>query len=218
MANLSCKNCDYIRYPGFDYCCKTCYESEGESHGAFCKKQKNTSSSNTSSSSNTDCRNIKTRAPLYDSDDTICFYNKSKPYYEFSNFYPAPIVIDNHSYATSENYYQSQKFYPDNMHVFVQIQSSKLPRDAFNIAHRYEKLVRNDWHTGYKNKVMLRALQEKFKQHQRLKQLLLSTGDKLLVEHTEKDVYWGDGGDASGKNMLGKLLVQVRNEIRNDTH
>ena len=64
---------------------------------------------------------------------------------------------------------------------------------------------------------MLLALKAKFSQHQDLKEQLLSTGDAMLVEHTTNDKYWGDGGDEGtdqiGKNILGKLLVRVRNEL-----
>ncbi len=46
----------------------------------------------------------------------------------------------------------------------------------------------------------------------------MATGGSFLVEHTKRDKYWGDGGDGGngtvGKNMLGKLLVQVREEIK----
>lgn len=65
---------------------------------------------------------------------------------------------------------------------------------------------------------MHKALLAKFTQHEDLKEKLLDTGDCLLVEHTKNDAYWGDGGDGGndtlGKNMLGKLLARVRNEIR----
>ena len=43
---------------------------------------------------------------------------------------------------------------------------------------------------------------------------VLSTGDSKLVEHTENDDYWGDGGDGSGKNMLGRILMEVRTSLR----
>jgi len=42
----------------------------------------------------------------------------------------------------------------------------------------------------------------------------LNTGDAKIVEQTENDDYWGDGGDGSGKNMLGKILMRVRDELR----
>lgn len=41
----------------------------------------------------------------------------------------------------------------------------------------------------------------------------LSTGHEELIEHTTHDSYWADGGDGNGKNMLGKLLMQVRREL-----
>ena len=50
------------------------------------------------------------------------------------------------------------------------------------------------------------ALYAKFTQHERLRKLLLETGDRKLVEHTCQDSYWGDGGDGSGQNRLRKLL------------
>jgi ribA/ribD-fused uncharacterized protein len=73
--------------------------------------------------------------------------------------------------------------------------------------------LRGDWES-IKETVMLEALRAKFTQHAALHALLLSTGDALLVEHTTNDAYWGDGGDGSGLNRLGALLVQVRDELR----
>jgi N-glycosidase YbiA len=61
---------------------------------------------------------------------------------------------------------------------------------------------------------MRTAVMAKFAQHEDLRVLLLSTGDAKLVEHTDNDDYWGDGGDGSGKNMLGRILMQVRESLR----
>jgi ribA/ribD-fused uncharacterized protein len=73
--------------------------------------------------------------------------------------------------------------------------------------------LRRDWES-VKEQVMLEALRAKFTQHDDLKAILLGTGDAVLVEHTAKDSYWGDGGDGSGKNRLGQLLMRVRDELR----
>ncbi|CAF4077890.1 unnamed protein product, partial [Rotaria sordida] len=51
----------------------------------------------------------------------------------------------------------------------------------------------------------------KFQQHPKLKQLLLSTGNRTLVEHTINDSYWGDG---SGRNQLGITLMKVRDYLK----
>ena len=47
-----------------------------------------------------------------------------------------------------------------------------------------------------------------------LGEISLGTGEAVIVEHTGKDAYWGDGGNGGGRNRLGQLLKQVREEHR----
>ncbi|BEV10810.1 hypothetical protein ATDW_13060 [Asticcacaulis sp. DW145] len=70
-----------------------------------------------------------------------------------------------------------------------------------------------DWDER-RDMVMLAALRQKFSTHYKLKALLLSTGDEELAEASPHDFYWGIGGDGSGQNRLGQLLMQVRAELR----
>ena len=42
------------------------------------------------------------------------------------------------------------------------------------------------------------------------------TGNAGIVEHTEKDRYWGDGGDGSGENRLGQILMRGREQLRSE--
>lgn len=79
-----------------------------------------------------------------------------------------------------------------------------------------KKKLRRDWES-VKVSIMRKAVQAKFTQHDNIREVLLSTVDAKIVEHTENDNYWGDGGDGSGKNMLGKILMEVREELRADT-
>jgi predicted NAD-dependent protein-ADP-ribosyltransferase YbiA (DUF1768 family) len=44
--------------------------------------------------------------------------------------------------------------------------------------------------------------------------LLISTGNKTLVERADNDSYWGDGKDGNGRNRLGELLMQLRTELK----
>ena len=83
---------------------------------------------------------------------------------------------------------------------------------AARLGRDRKQKLRKDWQS-VKNNVMKKALMAKFSQHDDLKILLLSTGEAKLIEHTENDAYWGDGGDGKGKNYLGILLMQVREEI-----
>jgi ribA/ribD-fused uncharacterized protein len=73
--------------------------------------------------------------------------------------------------------------------------------------------LRSDWET-VKDDIMREALRAKFTQHQVLRSLLLETSDAELIEHTTNDSYWADGGDGTGKNRLGQLLMELREEFR----
>jgi ribA/ribD-fused uncharacterized protein len=59
---------------------------------------------------------------------------------------------------------------------------------------------------------MRTAVRAKFSSHAALRDLSLSTGDKELIELTTNDYYWGCGTDGTGKNMLGKILMEIRAE------
>jgi predicted NAD-dependent protein-ADP-ribosyltransferase YbiA (DUF1768 family) len=55
---------------------------------------------------------------------------------------------------------------------------------------------------------MLLGLRAKFDQNKHLLEKLLATENRELCEHTSRDKYWGDGGNAkTGKNRLGVLLM-----------
>ena len=64
-----------------------------------------------------------------------------------------------------------------------------------------------------KIEVMFDALKAKFSQNPSLHQQLINTGEAWLIEHTTNDGQWGDGGDGSGTNFLGKLLFLLREEL-----
>lgn len=87
---------------------------------------------------------------------------------------------------------------------------------ALDIARNNKNVVVPDFFST-RNNIMLRALRAKFSQHSNLGNELKGTGNKQLIEHTFNDKYWGDGGDGSGQNWLGKLLMQVRTELQNGT-
>jgi N-glycosidase YbiA len=142
----------------------------------------------------------------------INFYKVSELYGEFSNFWVAPIVIDGIEYKTSEHYFQAMKFHEHPEHVSA-IRNAETPQLAADMGRERTRPLRKDWES-VKDDIMYTALRAKFTQHPELKQLLMSTRGCHLVEHTKNDRYWGDGGDSTGKNMLGLLLVKLRDELK----
>lgn len=144
----------------------------------------------------------------------ILFYRANEvPYGPFSNFDTKhPITIDGVVWPTTEHYFQAQKF--TGTQYAEQIRLAPKPRDAAAMGRSREHPLRPDWET-VKDDIMRDAVRAKFTQHQDMKALLLSTGDAELVEHTTNDSYWADGGDGTGKNMLGKILMEIRSELSN---
>lgn len=142
---------------------------------------------------------------------TIHFYRPNDEHGCFSNFSPHPIVLGGTTWPTSEHYFQAQKFAgkPDE----GEVRRAKSPGIAARMGRSRARPLRKDWES-VKDQIMKDAVVAKFTQHTDLREILLSTGESTLVEHTEKDSYWGDGGDGRGKNRLGQILMRVREELR----
>ncbi len=143
---------------------------------------------------------------------TIQFYRADEPYGYLSNFSRHHVYMDGKRWPTSEHYYQAMKF-PTDPELQKQIRYAKSPGVAKRLAWKNNVPLRPDWRQ-VRDQVMLDVLRAKFTQNEELRQSLLSTGDAPLVEHTYNDHYWGDAGDGSGENMLGQLLMLVREELR----
>ena len=142
----------------------------------------------------------------------IRFYSVGDAFGEFSNFAAFPIRVRGRVWPTSEHYFQAQKFAGTDEGQVEAIRRARSPMMAARMGRDRKKKLRRDWES-VKVSVMTEAVRAKFTQHEELR-TLLGTGDAKLVEHTEKDDYWGDGGDGRGRNMLGQILMRVRSELR----
>jgi len=149
--------------------------------------------------------------PTAMADAPIHFYSVGDEYGDFSNFASFPIALDKKTWPTSEHYFQAQKFKEPRLRE--EIRKVKSPMVAARMGRDRSLPLRRDWES-VKVDAMTRAVRAKFAQHDDLRALLLDTGDTRIVEHTSNDSYWGDGGDGSGRNMLGTILMRVRDELR----
>lgn len=145
--------------------------------------------------------------------ETINFYSVSDAYGEFSNFAAFPIRLDGKTWPTTEHYFQAMKF-RDEKHQ-SEIRKEQSPMKAARMGRSRKRPLRKDWES-VKDAVMEKAVLAKFTQQEELRDMLLETGDAKLVEHTTNDSYWGDGGDGSGRNRLGEILMKIRSQLRED--
>lgn len=142
--------------------------------------------------------------------DVVNFYSVGDSFGEFSNFAPFPITLDGIRWPTTEHYFQAQKF--ENLEYREKIRGATSPMQAARLGRDRKQKLRRDWES-VKVGIMRAAVVAKFTQHAELRDLLLSTVNAKIVEHTENDDYWGDGGDGTGKNMLGTILMDVREQL-----
>lgn len=137
--------------------------------------------------------------------------------FEFlSNFFPSPIVHEGITYPTNEHFFQAMKTLDPLERKSVA--NAATPGRAKRLGRKIA--LRSDWE-AIKSDVMLQGLRLKFA-NPVLAEKLLATGNKILVEGTTwHDNEWGDCScdkckHIPGQNKLGKLLMQVREELRNN--
>lgn len=143
---------------------------------------------------------------------TIRFYKTKGPYGAFSNFSRHAIFVDGKIWRTSEHYFQAMK--RGDPALQEEIRRTIRPGDAAMMGRDRSHPILEGWDEFYRVDYMMEALRAKFTQHPDLRELLLSTGDAELVEDSNVDYYWGCGERGTGENMLGKLLMKLRKEIK----
>ncbi|MBW4623769.1 MAG: NADAR family protein [Cyanosarcina radialis HA8281-LM2] len=142
--------------------------------------------------------------------EPIKFYAVNDEYGEFSNFAEYPIMIDAKRWPTSEHYFQAMKF--DDVNYVEKIRKTSKAFTAAKLGRDRTVKIKRGWDSMRIN-VMTIAVRAKFTQHPNLASMLLSTGNRKIIEHTENDDFWGDGGNGRGKNMLGIILMRIRDEL-----
>ena len=152
-----------------------------------------------------------------DTDKQVFFYEQD--FYVLSNFSAFRLKWVGISFDTSEHAYHFLKFRPygggtdDQKRIRGEIMNAPSAHEAFKIAEQNKALRRADW-DDCKVDIMRQLIRAKAEQHEYVRRKLLATGDRELVEDSWRDDFWGWGPNRDGKNMLGKLWMEVRAELR----
>ncbi|MBE1236391.1 NADAR family protein [Phaeovibrio sulfidiphilus] len=143
-------------------------------------------------------------------DEPVMFYRVGDPYDFLSNFSEYALHLDGKHWPTVEHYYQAQKFLgtPDE----DEVRQAESALQAAIMGRERTRPLRADW-DQVRDSIMERVVAEKFRQHPDIAQKLRDTGTRRLVKHTKGDAYWGDGGDGSGQNRLGEILMRLRDRL-----
>ena len=145
-----------------------------------------------------------------------------------SNFHKCPTLIDPitfHKFLTTEHLFMFLKAeYFKDYAISDKILLAPTPQAAKELGRQVSNFDNDAWNL-VRYEEMLFANLLKFTQNTEMKNKLIATGDKILVECNPKDPVWGiglsendplilDETNWKGLNLLGKVLMEVRAKIR----
>lgn len=151
--------------------------------------------------------------------DACCVFSKVKEQYggmsNMSNDFK--IRVNGILIKNTEALYQACRF-PEYAEVQREILQQGSGMSAKMKSKHHRPKTREDWEE-IKVEVMRWCIRVKLAQNSKgFKELLLSTEDRPIVENSHKDRFWGavpiNDNVLSGKNVLGKLLMEAREECR----
>lgn len=154
-----------------------------------------------------------------DTDTQVFFYEQD--YYVLSNFSSFKVRWRGTDFDTSEHAYHWAKFTdwdgnglnPHATEAARDIRAARSAHEAFKIAERNKINRHPDW-DHMKLDIMRDILRAKVTQHEYVQRKLLETGERQLIENSHRDPWWGWGPNRDGLNMLGKLWMEIRAELR----
>lgn len=144
--------------------------------------------------------------------DPILFYEGE--HYMFSNFASFAVEWRGVVWMTSEHAYQAAKFIDES--IIGQIRTARSAHDAKKLAHLHEGAM-DPLFGERKLDIMKEIVALKLAQHDYIKKKLIATGDRLIVEDSPTDSFWGRGPDGTGENHLGKIWMELRRELQKST-
>lgn len=155
---------------------------------------------------------------LWEVSGRIGFYEGAKGQFCcFSNFSNFGVEWKNIRWPTSEHAYQAAKFMDSYPSIAQEILDAKSADEAKKIAHHNHDKIPEDW-DSQKIKIMEEICSNKLRQHPYIMmELLLHTGNGVIVETSPKDDFWGWGPGKDGRNELGKIWMRLRDELKNKT-
>jgi len=141
----------------------------------------------------------------------IFFNTRKETHPDFRITSAHAIQLENEEWPTVEHYVLAQRF--ECKKLQAEVRAAMYAFEAKALARERPDALRNDWEI-VRDQVMETAIREKFRQHPCLREVLTATGSEEIIEASALSTYWGAGATGTGKNMLGRILMKIRGELR----
>lgn len=162
----------------------------------------------------------KDKSRVYEKSEVVSFRSTDGPFGGLSNMAPGfPVIVNGVRIRSVEALYQALRYphIPEAQQLIIEQHS---PMTAKMVGRRYLEQTRADWDL-IKVTLMRWCLRLKLAQNwDSFSSVLLSTGDRMIVEDSRKDSFWGaqpqEDGTLAGKNVLGRLLMELREQLKSE--
>jgi N-glycosidase YbiA len=145
-----------------------------------------------------------------ETEDSIYFFTVS---FEPLNNWSAHLVhIWDKDFSTAEQAFQWKKFSVVAPQIANKILLAKSPYAVFKISSANKNKQPSDW-SEKKLAVMEEILRAKTEQHEDVQDALRRTKNRIIIENSPVDSFWGIGQNGDGQSMLGNIWMKIRNEL-----
>jgi len=144
-------------------------------------------------------------------------YPLEKFYIYFSPYTAHAVEVDSILYPTVEYAYQCARYTDEK--IIEEIRFAHSPVKAWEISCKYKHMQIPEFkEESYKLEVMKNLMRLKAEQHEEIKKALVDSGDMEIVKHITTyppgDGFWDDGEDGSGLNHIGKMWMEIRENLK----
>ena len=133
-------------------------------------------------------------------------------FYSLDNFSAHTVELWGLKFPTAEHAFQWKKFSDTRSDIAKKVLEAGSPEIAKRIAAS-EKLNRSPSWNEDKVTIMEEILRAKLAQHEEVREVLVKTGSRTIIENSPGDGFWGTGSDGRGENMIGKIWMKIRDNI-----
>lgn len=161
---------------------------------------------------------LESQIRVYSKEDSAVFRKTTEVFGGFSNMAAGfKIRVNGELFLTTEALYQACRF-PHRPELQKLIIEQHSPMTAKMKAKPYRNDSRADW-IKVRVRIMQWCLHLKLAQHwDEFSRLLLSSGDRPIVEDSRNDDFWGakvtECNTLVGMNVLGRLLMGLREQVK----
>jgi ribA/ribD-fused uncharacterized protein len=142
-----------------------------------------------------------------ETDTAIYFFTVA--FEPLNNFSAHMVRIWDKTFPTAEHAFQWKKFSVEHPDIAQSIYEAGSPEAVKKISDGNKDKAPLTWPED-KVAIMEQILQAKAKQHEDVREALIRTGDRLIVENSPVDTFWGAGPDGTGENVIGKIWMRIR--------